>query len=265
MGCGALFNLSAPECISSRLSSAQAMDLPDAFFFGAGFTTGGQCKPELAQLHNPTFAGYMVQAAGSNQTLLDFALGFGSHVMSDLAGFETLYLSPLGAVHWLPVWQLMEAQDVVVAKGWSSSSPFSSTIAQLVEQASAPISQPLAEFVARVSKLAAPALPSLPVVSASDVLACSKAWSAGLRRITANALRTESSCAEWDLLFYDSGAQGSVDLATARLRYYQGCGRTAIQQWRSLLLDQRVSPAQAASTTARSIVATCRHPPRSGE
>jgi hypothetical protein len=51
------------------------MELPDALFFGAGFTTGsGRCKAELALLHNPTFAGYLVQAAGSNQTLLEFAL-----------------------------------------------------------------------------------------------------------------------------------------------------------------------------------------------
>jgi hypothetical protein len=85
---------------------------------------------------------------------------------------------------------------VITAAQWRSVPPADVPIAQLVVEATAPITPAFAEFVANTSRVAAPHVKNLPMVSADDVLACSRAWSAGVSRTTANALKTDSSCAQ---------------------------------------------------------------------
>jgi hypothetical protein len=60
--------------------------------------------------------------------------------------------------------------------------------------------------------------------------------------------------------FYDTAAASPAEV-TARFAYYTQCGRAAIEQWRTLLLEHGDTPAHAAAATARSILLNCRHPP----
>jgi hypothetical protein len=113
IGCQALFSDSQQvvSCLQNYPSSVKAMELPDSFFFDFDFLATSECPISLKSLHDPVFAGYAVQQAISqnNQANLNYSLSFGSHVISDFAGFSTYYLSPVANVRWLPTWQFMLA------------------------------------------------------------------------------------------------------------------------------------------------------------
>lgn len=113
IGCSSLFpNDDIITCLKNNEGTIKATALPDAFFFDARLIqSSGVCTTLLADLHSPIFAGYAVQQAIqlNNSQYLDYSLAFGSHTISDLAGFETSYLSTNSNVRWLPTWQFMLA------------------------------------------------------------------------------------------------------------------------------------------------------------
>ena len=62
-------------------------------------------------LHSALFAGYAVEQAlqENNEMALNLSLSFGAHVIGDLSGFGTSYLSPSVDVRWVTTWQFMLA------------------------------------------------------------------------------------------------------------------------------------------------------------
>ena len=112
MGCkavaGSTSGYDVLSCITNNPEVAGAMDLPDAFFFPPHMDQGGSCPTLLSSFHNPIFAGYAVLFANSSSqsgTELDWARSFGSHSISDNAGFLTSYLSEPGTITWLSVFR----------------------------------------------------------------------------------------------------------------------------------------------------------------
>ncbi len=120
------------------------------FFFGSSaFVMSSTCPAELAALHSPYFAGFMVQFTAALHTsptfnATAFALGFGAHTMSDTVGFgfPTGYFQTTvaGGVDWLYTWPLMLNVDAYVFANSACGTPVLPT---------QPISAEGAEFIVR--------------------------------------------------------------------------------------------------------------------
>eukprot|EP00008_Paramoeba_atlantica_P013323 CAMPEP_0201482702 /NCGR_PEP_ID=MMETSP0151_2-20130828/6970_1 /ASSEMBLY_ACC=CAM_ASM_000257 /TAXON_ID=200890 /ORGANISM="Paramoeba atlantica, Strain 621/1 / CCAP 1560/9" /LENGTH=219 /DNA_ID=CAMNT_0047865515 /DNA_START=150 /DNA_END=806 /DNA_ORIENTATION=+ len=217
-------------CDLSNSVAIQGMAAPDSFFFTGDFTTGTDCPLSAAALHDGTFAGFMVQQAQSeNPSQLNFSLGFGSHVMSDLAAFETGYLSSPLKVLWLKVWEQMLAQDSYISNEWQDTLSL-----QEVQTAVLNVTQPLAEsqleWLSNSTIAYNQENPSFPVFTASDLQPCSEDWATTLQSVSIEATEKEPSSFLQEMLFYDSGSSTESE-AESRFNRFTSCGEKAIVHW----------------------------------
>jgi len=221
----------------------------------------------LKALHDPVFAGYAVQQAlqQNNPTNLNYSLSFGSHVISDLAGFSTFYLSPVSNVRWLPTWQFMLALDSYVGSEWISSGVSVNELLSLVENANQPIDSEEAQWFANATQYYHSIKPDFPSIDANQAMVCSSEWSQLISLVTAEALIKPQTCYEQEITFYDpvsrniSNTNEAWDLAKSRFDAYRKCGINAVQLWQSLLIDSDASP-RAAVLEIYSQISSCTAP-----
>lgn len=229
---------------------------PDAFFFGSSaFIMSSTCPPEVAELHDPVFSGFLVTSAPKYTTptfnATAFAQGYGSHVVADAVSFafpdgyfkDTLVNE---GVDWLYTWPLMLNADAYVFGNASCGKPSLPT---------APLSAEGAQFLAdatvafRQSGLGSPAF---PVVNASTVLACSASWQQHVNKVNALAAATPGPAAAILLQVLSPYAPTSPSDAANDVAMQARCGVLAVQAWLQSLGEGQ-APATAAQNTLAAI------------
>merc|ERR1712137_946470 len=97
------------SCLTFQTDNVRIMGLPDSFYFDFDELQTSNCPIAWRDLHDPLLAGYAVRQAlqEQNQKNLDYSLCYGVHIISDLAGFETGYMSPTLNFRWLVTWPFM--------------------------------------------------------------------------------------------------------------------------------------------------------------
>jgi hypothetical protein len=230
---------------------------PDAFFFGGSpFIIASACPANVSAIHDPVFAGYLVNWAPQYSTTSfnasAFALGFGTHVVADAVGFGFprgyFMADPAVLVNqmidWLYTWPLMVAIDSAVV-----TSNFTCGKASLPSHG---FSTAAATFIAESSVRYAAMKAGFPVVDATTVQTCGSIWQTHVSSVAARNFGTPASASLETLVVYDPyGSQNSAE-AQAALIMQETCAVHAISVWQQALASG-AAPGDAVAATGAAL------------
>ena len=232
VACGAA---GSADCMhdGSGVNLMSGAELPDAGFFGfAPFLMGSSCPANAVAIHDPLFAGFMLQLAGnSNTEVSQFAKGFGSHTISDVVGFafpEGYFMANPAVlvnnnIDWLYTWPLMINIDSAL---WSTMANSSQPTVP-----TKPISAAVAAFVANATQQYSKVIKDFPVLSAAALTNCSIAWQQHLNSVIGRVAAVPQSAALSLLNVYDPYHSSTPAASMAALQKQLSCALKGVQTW----------------------------------
>eukprot|EP01122_Echinamoeba_exundans_P014061 TRINITY_DN6293_c0_g1_i1.p1 TRINITY_DN6293_c0_g1~~TRINITY_DN6293_c0_g1_i1.p1 ORF type:complete len:288 (-),score=53.59 TRINITY_DN6293_c0_g1_i1:110-973(-) len=225
---------------------SQACDMPDSFYF-VNWSEYPNCSIPVDDMHNPITAGYIVQFALTNEGQqfrsatfdpLSFALGYGSHMASDVVGFHANggYLGS-SVPSYVTEFQFMSAIDSYFLTKFSFSGAQWAT-----DEAS--------NFMAAASVYINKQNPSFAVFNVDQVNACVMPWKGTIESLVKmSTMQAQSGYYKNALVFFDQFNATTWEQAESHLNLSLGCAVPTIQFWASQLLDSKATPQQATQNT----------------
>eukprot|EP01095_Lingulamoeba_sp_RSL-Kostka_P017724 TRINITY_DN93_c1_g1_i1.p1 TRINITY_DN93_c1_g1~~TRINITY_DN93_c1_g1_i1.p1 ORF type:complete len:322 (-),score=99.62 TRINITY_DN93_c1_g1_i1:169-1113(-) len=245
-------------------------DAPDSYYFGS-FSNLPGCD-SYAYMHDPVFAGSQLLFAlnynGANESLtqtkklrdwlagrsnfnindynpyVQYSLGYGSHIFSDLPGFTAAGgkygLFGIGPeTIWIPTWQYMIAIDSYVAQNNSLTDipPFVTYL-------------DIENFVVDATKnYQENGNPGFQPVNNTIIRDCSSNWSRTVGNVTANSIEFPKAGYEYQMVFYDTHNADNFDEALEHVTKSMTCGIESVNYWLNELLNNNESPLTATVET----------------
>jgi len=230
-------------------SVKQSCDFPDGTYF-ANFSQFPNCQLQVAKFHNGITAGYFYQfaisAAGQSfkSATFDpksFALGYGSHMISDQVGFYPVK-GYLGTVpNYVTFFPFMTAIDALVStlgtfppgEEWGS-----------LESSG---------FLAAATKYYNNINPSFEPFNTSFVADCALPWAQTDAQLVELAnLQASTGYYQPALVFYDKFNATSFEQAVDHFKLANGCAVQAVQFWGNQM-QNNIDPTLAYSNTLSEI------------
>ena len=248
-------------------------EMPDSLIFG-DMVSGNPCTG-FGMLHNLYFAGFQLQLAlkeaRENNTCystlpgvknsdscfsaVDFALGFGAHVVADIAAFfsNDAYLgdgykpstpsSVAGEKNWISIWPFMTAVDAYVRQtklGVGSRIP--DTLHNLPSNAT--------EFLVRANAAFAAAFPTepIPAPTAAEFGECANQWHYVIENEGRKAASLPNASYQWEMVYNDRMGATNFSDAAANFEKASWCTQYPIDVWMGIVLGGE-SPILAFNTT----------------
>eukprot|EP00656_Telonema_subtile_P000126 TRINITY_DN10058_c0_g1_i1.p1 TRINITY_DN10058_c0_g1~~TRINITY_DN10058_c0_g1_i1.p1 ORF type:complete len:310 (-),score=35.85 TRINITY_DN10058_c0_g1_i1:196-1005(-) len=236
-----------PRCMqeSANLELQTGSEMPDAFFFGS-FATGSSCT-QFRPLHDVVFAGVQLQLAlktpvSSDFNATEFALGYGSHIVGDVAGFAPggylgnghLPQSSTLTQDWLSIWPFMSAVDSYVAHNRSMSP-------RDLPALSAPGGAFMEAAVAAYQKV----VPGAASLAAAQAVKCSQEWADAISPIVNMSTEMPMSASGWAMMHNDQYGAGSDSEAQGHFELAHGCAVKAIQLWGQSIVQNHLNATEA--------------------
>lgn len=236
------------------LTTLRGSDLPDGMWNGH-FFTGTQCPLNANHLHDPVFAGYMIQyaVAANDPDLFSLAVGYASHVVSDVVGFaafDTSHPGYLGnasqPIDWTTKWIQMLAVDSLIAQELLTCTPdLPTTPATLAENT----------FISQSTQKYNAVNPQFPTFPPTDIAACTQPWAAAVN--TRNDLSFSQAPTQTldTLVYFDPYGAVTPEQATVNAKAAISCAVLGVQFYLENLLfvSAGVTPMQALTTTLQQV------------
>lgn len=210
--------------------------MPDAFFFGNFVADEAASCNGLQELHNPNFATFMALQARAlgNDELMDFANGYGSHIVADVAGFfpggflGNGFFPVASSVNWVSVWPYMTAVDAFVLQ---SKLNLSSSPPQNIPT----VSNVTAAFVANMSAVYQTYEPAMPSATQLQVLTCATQWRAVVDVETKKAAALPPVSYEFEIIYNNPLNATTFTQAAQDFSMATSCAVGGISLWRQLV------------------------------
>jgi hypothetical protein len=234
-------NVSSPStclCDGAHTELFWGAELPDAGFFGSSaYVMSSKCPAQVAALHDPVFAGFMLAISPEFRSAtfdaVAFAKGFGSHVLSDPVGFAfprgffvaSANFTVNSGIDWLFTWPQMLAIDAVVATSFVQCGGAAVPRAAMSDEAAA--------FVAAATARYQTVIPagSFPVLAVADVLTCAASWQLHLQAVRQVTAATAADAALSRLHAFDPYQSATAAQTLTALTQQRACAMASVASW----------------------------------